>query len=167
VPFPKYAVTRVFPQAAKSQFDLRSGRLTIRPQEKGSCPVVGQTVSHYRILAQIGVGGMGVVYRAHDERLDRDAMVKVVKDRISVGRISVGHGLPSRAPTRFAYMAQVSVCDSGNRWQRERAFWMPQHLCCGNPEFVRLECEGRVYVHQRQLPYWSVAMFLPGWQMRV
>jgi serine/threonine protein kinase len=129
--------------------------------------MVGQTVSHYRILEQIGAGGMGVVYRAHDERLDRDAMLKVVKDRISVGRISVGHGLPSRAPTCFAYIAQVSVCDSGNVYRREREFWMPRHLCCGSPEFLRLECAGREYVHQRQLPCWSVAMFLPGRQMRV
>jgi serine/threonine protein kinase len=47
---------------------------------------VGQPVSHYRILAQLGVGRMGVVYQAQDVRLRRAVAIKVLPERYAHDR---------------------------------------------------------------------------------
>jgi serine/threonine protein kinase/tetratricopeptide (TPR) repeat protein len=66
----------------------------------------GQVLGHYRIVEKIGQGGMGIVFRARDERLDRDVALKILpkqlilsettrrqfrREALSIARISDPH----------------------------------------------------------------------------
>jgi serine/threonine protein kinase len=85
--------------------------------------VIGRTLSHYRIEERLGAGGMGEVYRAHDEKLDRDVALKVLPPGLLGGEAARGRfRKEGKALSRLSHPHVATLLDSGTAdgWCRRR-----------------------------------------------
>src|SRR5579862_357516 len=91
----------------------------------------GTHLGPYEILASIGAGGMGQVYRAHDPRLKRDVAIKVLPAAMALDRAHIARfEREARAASALNHPNIVSVYDLGLEGQ---TYWIATELVVGEP----------------------------------
>jgi len=102
--------------------------------------LIGETISHYRITGKLGEGGMGVVYQAHDEHLDRDVAIKVLPEAMVAdsGRLTRFEH-EAKAIAQLAHPNILQVHELG---QHEGKPFMVTELLAGQTLRERLEGGG-------------------------
>jgi serine/threonine protein kinase len=85
-----------------------------RPGEKGPDPLIGTKVGNYRLVSQLGAGGMGVVYAAEHDLMGKKAAVKLLLPELSANQEIVQRFFnEAKAATKIQHPGIVDVYDFG------------------------------------------------------
>jgi serine/threonine protein kinase/photosystem II stability/assembly factor-like uncharacterized protein len=90
--------------------------------------MIGRTLDHYKILSQLGAGGMGVVYRARDEVLNRDVALKLLAPG-AIDKVGRDHLL--REAQTASSLSHPSICTIHQVGQSGDDFYVVMELIEG------------------------------------
>ena len=93
--------------------------------------MIGKKLSHYHIVEHIGAGGMGVVYRARDERLGRDVALKLLPAE-TLGDAAARRQLQNEARTASA-LNHPHICTIYDVGEAEGQFYVAMEYVVGQP----------------------------------
>src|SRR3984893_1726868 len=109
--------------------------------------MIGQTLDHYRLLARIGEGGMGVVYRARDEVLNRDVALKLLACG-ALDKVSADHLL--REAQTASSLSHPNICTIHQVGGTGNDFYVVMELIEGRSLSDLFAAAGFVIVHDRR-----------------